>query len=390
VRPGTHELDATERAYIGRCEAFARDVIALHYRTNDRDNTFPAEVHEAALQAGILNAGFPRALGGQDLSHRALALGGLAMARICAPTTFTMGFNHGALRPYLRFGTPAQQQRFVADVVAARGYGSWCMTEPDSSGSDLLSMRTVAERVSGGYVLRGEKCMTGNGTVASVFAVLAEARQGEARLGPTIFAVPRGPQLEVSENTDKLGFRCLPTPTVRFDDVFVPDENVIGEVGSAVPVLLDSLDYMRFGGGIVILGLVDGALAEILPWLESRYIYGGERLLDTSHVQVTLGRLVARRRALDSLLFAVGEKLARDEPCREDAASLKLLASELAVHTTEATMQLHGWRGIDAREGTQKRFRDARQTTIYEGTSEIQAINLFRAYVREARRENQP
>jgi alkylation response protein AidB-like acyl-CoA dehydrogenase len=251
-------------------------------------------------------------------------------------------------------------------------------------------MHTRAERVPGGYLLRGEKCMTGNGTVASIFAVLADARKGDTRLGPTIFAVPRGPLVHVSENTDKLGFRCLPTPSVTFNDVFVAEENVIGEVGGAVPVLLDSLDYMRFGGGIVILGLVDGALSEIIPWLESRHVYGGERLLDTSHVQITLGRLIAQRHALDTLLYAVADKLEHQLPCSERAATLKLLTAELAVETTAATMQLHGWRGIDAREGTQKRFRDARQTTIYEGTSEIQAMNLFRSYVRSQRLEQEP
>jgi alkylation response protein AidB-like acyl-CoA dehydrogenase len=107
-------------------------------------------------------------------------------------------------------------------------------------------------------------------------------------------------------------------------------------------------------------------------------------------VQITLGRVVAERRALDTLLFSIAARLERDLPCRDEGATLKLLASELAVRATSEAMQLHGWRGIDARYGTQKRFRDARQTTIYEGTSEIQAMNLFRSFVHRTRSEEEP
>lgn len=387
MRPTDDELSNHERAYIEACEAFAQEVIAKHFRAFDRNNRFPDTIHEEARTRGLLNAAIPRDFGGLGLSSRALALGGLAMARVCAPTTFTMGFNHGALRPYLRFGTPAQHERFVRDVVAEGRYGSWCMTEPDKSGSDLLTMASFASKVRGGWVVRGEKCMIGNGSVASLYAVLADARDGEVSLGPTIFAVPRGEGVRVSPNTDKLGFRCLPTPTVHFEDVFVPDDHVIGGIGGAIPVLLDSLDYMRFGGGIVILGLVDGTLADILPWLEERRVYGDVRLVDASHVQIALGRIVGERRALDALLFAIAKHIDEDRPCREEAASLKLLASELAVRATSEAMQMHGWRGIDGAYDTQKRFRDARQTTIYEGTTEVQAMNLFRDYIQSLRYE---
>lgn len=366
--------------YAARCEQFATEVIADCWRADDAANAFPAAVHAAAREAGLLDAGFAPELGGQGVSHRELAAGGLAMARVCAPTTFTMGFNHGALRPVLAAGTEAQRGRFVAEVLARGGYASWCMTEPGVSGTNLLGIETRAVRSADGWVLTGHKCMVGNGTASELYFVLADAWEAGQRLGPTIFAVPRGDGVEVGENTDKLGFRCLPTPDVRLSGAVVDDECVIGGVGGGFPVLLDSLDYMRFGGGVVVLGLAEGALLDVLPWLDERETWGGVRLADESHVQVTLGRLLARLRAAKGLLMRVADALDAGAPCSEDAAALKLLAADVAIDATAAVMQLFGWRGIDGRFAAQKRFRDARQTSIYEGTSEVQAMNLFRVW----------
>lgn len=378
-------LEPHEQDYVARCAAFADEVIAPQHRRYDEENAFPAAIHDEAHRRGLLNAGFPRALGGQAMSAVALARGGRAMARACAPTTFTMGFNHGALRPVLFAGNPEQQQVFVAELLARRGYASWCMTEKDVSGSNLMAIRTRADRTAGGFVLRGEKCMTGNGAVAELFFVLADAWDGRRRIGPTIFAVPKQQGVVVGENTDKLGFRCLPTVDVTFADVVVPDTHTIGAPGEGLPVLVDSLDFMRFGGGIVVMGLVEGALIDAVPWLEEREIYGGARLVDDSHLQVTLGRLIADATALDVLLESVATAIDAGRPVTQAAMALKVNGADLAQRATAEVMQAYGWRGIDARWPAEKRFRDARQTSIYEGTNEILSMNLFRGFLRDQR-----
>lgn len=374
-----------EADYVRRCQAFATEVIEPLHRKYDEDNSFPAQIHSAAHEHRLLNAGFPVELGGRGMSMLALARGGRWMARVCAPTAFTMGFNHGSLRPVLFAGSSEQKHVFVRELLARRGYASWCMTEQDVSGSNLMAIRTRATRTDRGFVLQGDKCMTGNGAVAELFFVLADAWDGDRRLGPTIFAVPRQPGVSVGDNTDKLGFRCLTTTDVSFCDVEVSVEHVIGAVGDGLTVLVDSLDFMRFGGGIVVLGLVEGALADVVPWLEEREIYGGGRLVDDSHVQVTLGRLVAEAVSLEGLLERVAIALDADRPVSREAGVLKLLGADLALRATAEAMQFWGWRGIDGRFSAQKRFRDARQTSIYEGTSEILAMNVFRGFLRERR-----
>lgn len=373
-------LTEREAGFVQSCRTFAQQVIAPQVRALDEGNAFPEAVHAEAARWGLTYAGFAAELGGAGHSHLALVQGGLQWATVCAPTAFTLAFDHGALRPVLYAGTAEQKQRWVADLVGAGGHASWCMTEPHSSGSNLLQLETRAERVDGGWSITGDKCMVGMGTVASVFFVLADAWQAGLHLGPSVFAVPRCQGLFVGPNPPKLGFRCLPTPDVQLREVFVPDEGLIGEAGRGLSVLFDSLDYMRLGGGVVILGLVRGALGQLRDWLDTREVYGGQRLGDTSHVQITLGRLLARLRAAESLLFDAAEALDAGQRPQQTLAALKLLAADLAIETTSTTAQMWGWRGVREDYDVTKRLRDARQTSVYEGTSEVLAMNLFRGW----------
>lgn len=380
-------LTTVEEGFVAECRRFAAEVITPAARRWDEANAFPEDVHREAARRGLLYAGFPVELGGRGLAPIAMVAGGLELARACAPITFTLAFDHGALRPTMIAGTPDQRERLVRALIARGGHASWCMTEPELSGSNLLAVRTRARRCPGGWVLDGAKCMVGMGTVAELFFVLAEAWDGERRLGPTIFAVPRDAGVEVGENPPKIGFRCLPTPDVTLREVRVGDGAIIGRVGGGVPVLLDSLDYMRLGGGVVILGIVRGALDDLGPWLDERELYGDQRLGDTSHVQITIGRLLARLAAAESLLYDAAGALEEGRNCRDALAAVKVLAADLAIEATHTAAQLWGWRGVREDYSATKRLRDARQTSIYEGTTEVLSMNLYRSWTAARVRE---
>lgn len=378
-------LSPEELAWKETCRAFAAEVMGPLAPVFDRENRFPREVHEAARARGLVDICFPRELGGRGLPFRFLAVGGEELAAVCAPTAFTLGFNHGALRPVLHAGTPAQQQRFVADLLGRGGYAALCLTEPEASGSNLLATRSLARRVDGAWRLSGTKCMVGNGTEAELFVVLAEAETGGRRRGPTFFAVPRGEGVRVGPNTDKLGFRCVPTPTVVFEEVALDDEHLLGEVGQAEQLLLETLDFIRFGGSAVILGIVVGGLRDLVPWLEERRVAPDDPLVSKGDVQMLLGDLYAEVQAVRHLMWRAADLLDAGRPCSNETAAAKLLASELAVRATNAFAQLYGWRGIDGEWPAAKRLRDARATTIYEGTSQVQRLHLARALRRSIR-----
>ena len=373
------DLSDDERAFQGECRRFAREEITPWVTICDAENRFPREVHEAAYAQGLMNVCLPAELGGGGRSFRCLAAGGEELAAVCAPIAFSMGFNHGALRPVLHAGTPEQRQRFVGDLVAAQGYASLCLTEPEASGSNLFAVEALARQTPGGWSLSGTKCMVGNGTEASVFLTLAQTEVAGRRAGLSFFAVPRGEGVVVGPNTDKLGFRCVTTPTVRFEEAALDAGCLIGGVGEAEQLLLETLDFIRFGGASVILGIVVGGLREVLPWVEQRRVAPDDPLVSKSSVQQELGRVYAELQAARLLMLRAAERLDRGQPCGTETAAAKYLASELAVRATNTFVQLHGWRGLDGEHGAAKRLRDARATTIYEGTSQTQLQNLFRA-----------
>jgi alkylation response protein AidB-like acyl-CoA dehydrogenase len=371
-------LSPEELAWKERCRDFAEREIRPWVRAQDDENRFPEEVHAAAREQGFLNICFPPEDGGQGMSFRSLCVGGEELAAVCAPTAFTMGFNHGALRPVLFAGREEQRQRFVRELLQRGGYASLCLTEPEVSGSNLLGVQTLARRTTSGWELSGTKCMVGMGTVAEVFLVLAQTEINGGLQGLSFFAVPKGPQVEVGPNTDKIGFRCVPTPTVQFHDVELESMHLIGEVGQAEHILTETLDFIRFGGAAVILGVVVGGLRDALPWLEQRRVVPDVPLVSKSDVQQTLGRAYAEVQAVRHLMWRAADLLDAGRPCSQETAAAKYMASELAVRASNELAQLYGWRGVDGDWPAAKRLRDGRATTIYEGTSQIQLLNLFR------------
>lgn len=366
-----------DASWLERCANFGDEVIAPRFAAYDRDNCFPKAIHDAAYDRGVINADFPVDLGGAGLDDVSACLGAERLASVCAPCTFTLGFNRGALHTVLVAGTSEQKQVFVRDLLARRGYAALCLTEPDLSGSNLMNLKTVARRTDRGWALSGTKAMVGNGGVASLYVVAARAEVDGQSRGLTFFAVPRTDAVEVSPNTDKLGFRAVETPTVTFRDALVSDDHRLGPVGGGAALLLEALAAIRVGGGAVILGLVVGALRDALPWVESREVYGGP-LVNKSHVQLQLGDLYGRLLAARQVVLRSAELRRDGQPYGLEAAVGKLQASALALDATATVSQLFGWRGIDNAWPIQKRFRDARQTPIFEGTTELQQLNLFR------------
>ncbi len=380
-------LSEQTRLWQARCAAFAAAEIAPVVAKYDRENRFPDAVHDAAHRAGILGADLPGHLGG-GIGDEAAVIGAEALARVCAPIAFTLGFNRGALHPVLVAGTPAQQERLVGGLIAGRRYAALCLTEPDVSGSNLMGVRTTATATDSGWVLCGEKAMVGMGGVASLYLVLARTVVDGMSRGLTFFAVPRGPGVSVGPNTDKLGFRAVETPTVRFSDVRVSDDDRIGAIGSGAAVMMETLDTIRVGGAAVILGIVVGALSDVLPWVEQRQVYGGP-LGGKSHIQLTLGGIYSRLELCRGMVLTAARRRAAGQPYGHEAAVAKLEAASLAVEATSEISQMFGWRGIDGDHAISKRLRDARQTTIFEGTSEVQRLNLYHRLLTRHRQDGE-
>lgn len=379
------ELTDSEREWRGKCRQFAKDFIEPNYREYDESNSFPAKIYEAAHAQGLTSFALPRELGGLGYTKRSMIISGEEMATVCGPSTFCVGFNHGSLRPVLAAGNPEQKQKFVRDTVRDNLHVSLCMTESAQSASSLLTIKTRADRTDRGWAITGNKVMTGNGCVADLFLVLANAYVDGQSRGPTFFVVPNTDGVMVGLNSDKLGFRCVSTPAIEFDGVEVTDDYRIGELGYASEIVLDCMAHMRISGAVVMLGIVVGAIKAVLPWLESRTIASGETLHNLSHIQLQVGDAIAEVLAIRRLIWHAADLFDTGGNPVTETAVAKLKASELAIRATADILQMYGWRGIDNEYAIQKRYRDARVTSIFEGTNEILRVNLFREFQKTIR-----
>ncbi|MEV6360558.1 acyl-CoA dehydrogenase family protein [Nocardia asteroides] len=360
------------------CREFAEQVMVPHVRRCDEEREYPVAVHEQAAARGLLRAPFPAELGGGGLSYAEFAEGAAEMAVACPAMTWTMVFSRGALQPVLEAGTPAQQDIFVRQLIERDGYAALGLTEPEN-GSNLLAATTRAVRTDTGWMLNGAKCMSGNGTVADVFLVLADTVVGSRRRGLSFFAVPRdAPGVIVSEDIQKAAFRCLPTPSVTFRDVELEPINLIGREGDGETLLNGLLATIRIGGAACGAGLVTGLLRDAMGWVSERRVYPDVRLDTLSHVQLALARIYVELSGARKIMMDAARLADQGLPFSKESAMAKYAATELAVRASNEVLQLYGWRGIAVDYGVEKRWRDARALTIYEGSSEIQLLTVFR------------
>ncbi|MFI7354976.1 acyl-CoA dehydrogenase family protein [Streptomyces avidinii] len=366
---------------------FADEVMAPHVRRYDEERTFPVPIHERAAAEGILNAAFPEELGGAGLSYTEFAEGISELSAVCPGMTWTLVFNRGALHPVVAAGTAEQKELFVTRLLKDNGYAALGLTEPEN-GSNLLAAGTRAVRTESGWLLNGGKCMSGNGTVADVFIVLANTVVDNRKRGLSFFAVPReAAGVTVSEDIDKAAFRCLPTPSVTFRDVALEPVSLIGRAGDGEFLLNELLATIRIGGAACGTGIVAAMLRDALTWVGERRVYPDDRMDTLSHVQLTLGRLYVELCAARKLLEEATGLADRGLPFGRESSMAKYAATELAVRASNEILQLYGWRGIAADYGVEKRWRDARALTIFEGSSEIQLLNVFREMRRMATSE---
>ncbi|MER6999235.1 acyl-CoA dehydrogenase family protein [Streptomyces sp. NPDC000410] len=366
---------------------FAEEVMAPHVRHFDQERAFPTPIHEKAAAEGILNAAFPEELGGAGLSYTDFTEGVSELSAVCPGMTWTLVFNRGALHPVVAAGTPEQKDLFVTQLLKRNGYGALGLTEPEN-GSNLLAATTRAVKTDSGWLLNGAKCMSGNGTVADVFIVLANTVVDSRKRGLSFFAVPRdAPGVTVSDDIEKAAFRCLPTPSVTFQDVALEPVNLIGRAGDGEALLNDLLATIRIGGAACGTGMVAAMLRDALTWAGERRVYPDDRLDTLSHVQLTLGRLYVELVAARKLVKEATGLADQGLPFGKESAMAKYAATELAVRASNEILQLYGWRGIAADYGVEKRWRDARALTIFEGSSEIQLLNVFREMRRMAMSE---
>ena len=361
---------------------FAKEHIKPNAEEWDEEEKFPRELFSQLGDLGIMGMNIPEAYGGAGLDYVSSALAIEEIARYDGSAALTVASHNSLGSGHIyQAGTEAQKEKYLPSLASGDKLAAWGLTEP-GSGSDASGMRTKAERSGDTWTLNGSKTFTTQGSVGDVAVILANTSPEKKQKGITAFIVETdSPGFSVSKKMRKLGMRASDTVVIRLDDVEVPDANRLGEVDQGFIDTLQILDRGRIGIGALAVGLARGALEESLDYSQEREQFD-QPIADFQAIQFKLADMATEIDAARLLVMRAATKAdaAGDGGDRftKEASMAKLFASETAMRATEEAIQIHGGYGYTREYPVERYFRDAKLTTIGEGTSEIQRLVIAR------------
>ncbi len=282
-----------------------------------------------------------------------------------------------------RFGTPAQKALWLPRFATGEVRGGLALTEPDA-GTDLQGIRMTARRDGDHYVINGTKTWISNGIEGSCFALLVKTDPGAQprHKGMSLFIAPKGPGLSVGKKLEKLGYKCIDSAELVFEDYRVPADHLIGEVeGQGFYQATGGLELGRINVAARGVGIAEGALDLATQYAQVRKTFG-KPICEHQAIQLKLGEMATRARAARLLTLDAARAFDRGERVDMEAGMAKYFASEAALENSIESMRIHGAYGYSKEYDIERLYRDAPLTCIGEGTNEIQRIVIARQWIK--------
>jgi len=373
------ELTDEQRLVRETARAFTDNEIVERARENDRNEHFDLELIEKIAAQGYLGAIVPRAYGGAGLDYLTYGLiveeigrGDSAMRTVVSVQTSLV------CSALVRWGTEEQKQRSLPKLCSGEWLGCFGLTEPDS-GSDAANQRTRAKKTDSGWVINGSKMFISMGNHARLALVFAQTDPELAHRGLACFLVDTDqPGYQPSPVHHKLGLRGSDTAEISLSDVEVSDDALLGEIGDGFKVAMSSLDSGRYSVAAGCVGICQGCLDASIRYSKERQQFG-RPIASFQLVQEMIADMVLETDAARMLVWRAGYLKDTGQPNTTETSVAKLYATEAAVKCANAAIQVHGGAGYVDDYPVERYLRDARVTTLYEGTSQIQKLIIGRA-----------
>jgi hypothetical protein len=378
------ELSETQRLIQGTARRIAREVIAPRAAEIDETGLYPEDIFAVYRNVGLLSTAFPEQYGGSGAGMLALVLAVEEVAKYCCSSGLMLLLTMLPTQPILIGGTEEQKRKWIPPIASGEMRASFCLTEPEV-GSDAANMRTYAVRDGNDYVLNGEKVYISGGTVADYCTVFAKTDRAAGARGVSAFIVPAStPGFTITRTDRKLGVNGVPTAHFALQDVRVPVENLVGGVeGRGFNHAMLGLNSVRPLVGARGLGLAQGAMSYALAYARERKAFGGP-LVDLQAIQFMFAEMALSIEAARLAVYRAAWLVEQGRFTKKDAAYLsfgKTLATEAAVKVSSDALQVMGAQGYMKEHPLERHFRDARQLTIVEGTSQIQRVIISRSII---------
>ena len=359
---------------------FAQSVVAPVAARHDAAHSFPYEVVAGMAEMGLFGLPFPEEWGGMGGDYFALCLALEELGKIDQSVAITLeaGVSLGAM-PVYRFGTKAQKREWLPQLTSGRALGAFGLTEP-GGGSDAGATKTTARLDDGHWVINGSKqFITNSGTditrLVTVTAVTGEL-DGKKEISSILVPVPTA-GFTVEPAYDKVGWRASDTHPLTFDDVRVPEENLLGERGRGYANFLRILDEGRIAIAALSTGAAQGCVDESVKYAREREAFG-QPIGRYQAIEFTIARMEARAHTARTAYYDAAALMLAGKPFKKQAAIAKLVASEAAMDNARDATQIHGGYGFMNEFSVARHYRDSKILEIGEGTSEVQLMVIAR------------
>jgi acyl-CoA dehydrogenase len=360
-----------------RARQFAQQEILPIAAEYDRKAEMPPGIAEKAKAAGLINVTIPEEYGGRGYGALQSAIIAEELGAACAGISITILVNGLALTPIQLFGSQEQKERYLRPVAEGGKLASFCLTERDA-GSDVSSLKTTALPDGDDFVINGQKCFITSGSFAEVMTVFALTDPDRGPRGVSAIVVPADtPGIQVTKVEDKLGQRASNTVELTFENVRVPQSNLLGKRGRGFPIALQTLDFGRSGVAALSVGVARAALDYATAYAKERQQFGAP-IINNQGVSFMLADMAMKVEAARLLTWQAAWLADQGLRVTDKSAMAKCFASDTAMQVTTDAVQIFGGYGYMKDYPVEKLMRDAKLLQIYEGTNQIQRMVIAR------------
>lgn len=367
-------LDESQTALMQSIYQFAGEVVAPQAKHNDESGEFPTEIVKQMADMGLMGMMVEEKWGGAGLDTVTYAMAMEAISSACASTGVIMSVNNSLVcYPISAYGNDQQKEKFLKPLAQGKKLGCFALSEP-GHGSDPAGLKCRATKVDGGYKINGSKNWITNGREADYCVLFATLDPALKHKGICAFIVDtKSKGYSVNKLEDKLGITASSTASLFFDDVFVPNECLLGKEGDGFKIAMGTLDGGRIGIASQALGISQCALDECVKFASEREQFGAP-ISKLQAIQFYVAEMRTRIQGARLLTWHAATLKDKGEPFSQQAAMAKLDAAEHCMWVATKAIQVHGGYGFTKEYTVERNFRDAKITEIYEGTSEIQKL----------------
>lgn len=343
----------------------------------DKEHRIPDSIIKTMAELGFLGVVFPEEYDGAGMGETGYCILLEEISRACASTAVFIGAHQsiGGMT-ILKAGSAEQKRKYLGPMARGERIGCYALTEPES-GSDAMAMKTTAVRKGDRFIVNGTKIWITNGGLADVVSMFCMA-EADGESGPAAFIVEKGfPGFRIGKVEEKMGLHGSSTVELVFEDMEVPAENLLGQIGDGAKIAFSVLDVGRLGLAAATVGTAKDAIDRSVAYAQERRAFG-KPIAELQAIQFMLAEMAADTYAMESMVYRTAWMCDQEQRFSRESAICKYLCTEMLDRIVDRAVQLHGGMGYSAEMWPERFYRDARINRIFEGTNEIQRVVIAR------------